>query len=273
MVIHMSFNGQTSTVLCGATLPVINCKDNVTLNASYTCMPSGCLDTVSYVLTGPVNSSGNLPLVLNSLIPGTYDIFLKARCNGIVCDTCHLFFTVVCDTPCCAYNIKVSGGTVTYTLSPTGNATIASQSFTITGLTGVNLTEVRAEVLSYNLSSNFNNECLGCKTLPFTWASMNSGTNIGAIVPLITLFGGTTPVFSPTGPPLIYQDPREIIWNNGGNIFMLSNSPLGIKFNLPPVPVIDCCQLTARICVKFTFRDDKCRECEVIVCFSVTISK
>ena len=194
-------------------------------------------------------------------------------CGGKLCDSCVASFIVNCpkDTICCKYDIGVKPGTVVTSVSPSGNATIASQSFTFSGLTGVPLSEVRAEVLNYDLSSSFNNECLACKTLPFLWASINSAGNIGAIPGLISLYGGaTTSLFNPTG-TAVYQNPREVVWNNGSSFTL--TGPLSIKFFLPPPSIIDCCDLRAHICVKFTFRDIYCNECEVVSCFDVIIKK
>ena len=44
-----------------------------------------------------------------------------------------------------------------------------------------------------------------------------------------------------------------------------------MQFVLPHPSIIGCCTLYARICVKFTFRDRNCKECEVITCFNVAI--
>ena len=46
---------------------------------------------------------------------------------------------------------------------------------------------------------------------------------------------------------------------------------LNVQFVLPHPSLIGCCTLYARICVKFTFRDRNCKECEVISCFTITI--
>jgi hypothetical protein len=159
-----------------------------------------------------------------------------------------------------------------YTATPSGNATIGSQSFTVTGLTGVQLTEVRAEVLSFAIgvgNSECDSDCF-CATLPFLWASINSAGNIGTVPGLIQLHGSTTAVFNPTG-TAVYKNPREVVWNNG-SIFTIT-APIGIKFILPPFPSLECCDLKGRLCVKFTFRDINCNECEVIACFDVVIPK
>ena len=112
-----------------------------------------------------------------------------------------------------------------------------------------------------------------CVNLPFTWASINSATNIGAAPPKITMYGGTTvPTFNGSGAGA-YQNPREVIWNNGSPISIPANTNIGMNFILPPVPAIDCCELKGKICVKFTFRDNDCKECEVIACFDFVIKK
>jgi len=257
-------------------LGVIDCKNNVVMSGNYLCKPASCPASLTYVLTGPYGTtSGTLPLTLSSLPPGSYSITVNGWCNGVLCKVCKYTFTVKCDEvpprDCCPYPITVRPTVPTYQLMENSTAAIVNQQFNFTGLTGVPLAEVKAEVLSYNLSSNFENECLGCKSKPFTWASVLSAGNIGAVVPKITLFGGfSTPVFNPTG-PAVYQNPREVIWNNGST-FLLSG-PVGINFIVPPPSLIDCCVISGKICVKFTFRDINCRECEVIACFEFNISK
>ncbi|HMC99178.1 MAG TPA: hypothetical protein VKH37_03465, partial [Ferruginibacter sp.] len=262
---------KTTNLSCGKTYDW-KCKTPFTVNANFICA-APCTGTVSYQFTPAVGSpsTGSLPFTYTPMQTGNYTIVLYGMCGGKICDTCRITFHVDCpvDTNCCKHNITVQTGTINY--QPGNISTIAQQTFTITGLTGVQLSEVRAEVLSYDISSNYNNECLGCKTLPFTWASVNSASNIGAIAPAITLYGGaTTTTFNPTG-AAVYQNPREVIWG-GGNMFTI-NAPVNISFHLPPQPTIDCCELRGKICVKFTFRDENCNECEVIACFDFVLKK
>ena len=148
------------------------------------------------------------------------------------------------------------------------DATVASASFPITGPAGNLFTEIRAEVMSYNLFSNFNNECLNCKSYPFTWASMYQPGNVGAIPPKITMYNSTVPAFNPSGNGM-YQNPREVICSGTPPFPLPAN--INLSFLLPSASIIDCCELTAKICVKFTFRDKDCKECEVISCFTVVI--
>jgi len=87
------------------------------------------------------------------------------------------------------------------------------------------------------------------------------------------MYGGTTvPSFNGSGTGA-YQNPRELVWNNGTVIPIPNNTNIGMNFILPPMPKIDCCELKGRICVKFTFRDNDCKECEVIACFDFVIKK
>lgn len=262
---------KTSKLNCGKSYDW-KCKVPFTISGMYVCADPNCPGTATYILNPPAGAplTGTLPLTMYTpTTSGNYNIMLIGMCGGKPCDTCRVTFHVDCppDTNCCKHDIKIQAGNVTY--SSGNNSTIATQTFTITGLAGVPLTEVRAEVLSYDISSNYNNECLNCKTLPFTWASIGSAGNIGAVAPGITLYGGaTTSNFNPSG-TAVYQNPREVIWSGNLNI----NAPISINFLLPPQPTIDCCELKGKICVKFIFRDENCNECEVIACFDFSLKK
>lgn len=111
-----------------------------------------------------------------------------------------------------------------------------------------------------------------CLNLPYTWASVQSATNLGApaVPPKITMYNSTVHPFSPTGAGQ-YKNPREAVWNNGSTFIINNNSQVGMNFLLPPPPAIDCCEFKGKICVKFTFRDNNCKECEVIACFEFVI--
>jgi hypothetical protein len=85
------------------------------------------------------------------------------------------------------------------------------------------------------------------------------------------MYGGVTvPSFNGSGAG-VYQNPREVIWNNGTNLNSPNITNIGMSFILPPAPAIDCCELKGKICVKFTFRDNDCKECEAIACFDFLI--
>ena len=252
----------------------VKCKVPITINANYNCAKKECESAVTYVLTSPSGtSSGNLPLTFVPNLTGTYTVVLYGYCGGVLCDSCVIKFKTECVETCCPYVIKAETGTIKYDYVQIPNATLASQTFTINGLALANITEVRANVISYTIDDNYKKECMKCVNLPFTWASVSSATNIGAVVPRITMFGGTTvPSFNGSGAGA-YQNPREVIWNNGSPISIPANTSIGMNFILPPVPAIDCCELKGKICVKFTFRDNDCKECEVIACFDFVIKK
>jgi len=267
-------NGNTTTTLLCKDYNW-KCNTPFIVNASYSCALPNCNSAVSYKLVPAFGSTitGNLPLSYTPVQSGVYTLTIYGMCGNKICDSCVVAFKVDCpqDTVCCQYDIKINTGALSYTVTPSGNATIAAQAFTISGLATANLTEVRAEVLSFDLNSNFNNECMACKSLPFVWASMNSATAIGAVPGLVALYGGTSSaVFNPSG-AAVYQNPRAIIWNNGTSFPI--TGPVTIKFILPTPPLIDCCVLTGKVCVKFTFRDNNCNECEVIACFDVSLKK
>jgi PKD repeat protein len=264
-------NKDKKPIHCGDHFEV-NCLSNVTLTANYFCIPQNCPATITYQLTGPISQTGNLPLSLSGLPAGSYSIVLTAYCGGKLCKECKLNFVVVCETDCCPYDIKVKAGSQTTSMSPGNTNLLVSQAFSFSGLTGASLTEIRAEVLSYNLTSQYPESCIGCKNLPKGWASIYDGNVMGVVVPKVNLAGVMTNAPINIGSLSAYSNPREIIWYNGGAIFGIVQ-PVTLGFILPKPSPLDCCDAMAEICVKFTFRDKDCKECEVIICFKVPIKK
>lgn len=247
------------------------CNVPFTVNATYNCAKPDCSSDVTYTLIPPSGSpqTGTLALTYTPVQSGTYTLLLYGMCGGKICDTCTVKFIVDCPPrPCCPYTITVKDPMVQLSTITNPNATVVNGNFGITGPAGNIFTEVRAEVMSYNISSNFNNECLNCKTYPYTWASIYQAGNIGAVTPQITMYNSFAASFNPAGNG-IYQNPREVSWTSGTPFVLPAN--INLQFLLPSASIIDCCELTAKICVKFTFRNTDCQECEVINCFTVLI--
>ncbi len=266
----------TQPYVCYKLYEKIKCQKPISVNANYICADPKCNGAVTYSLFHPSmgTSTGNLPLNFTPTQNGIYSITIFGWCGGVKCDSCSIRIEVVgCDSlPCCPYEIKVKPEKPTYVSNPT--STIVTNNFAISGLPATaNITEVRANVVSYTIDDNFKGDCIKCVNLQFTWASTSTATNIATAPPKITMYGGTTvPSFNGSGAGA-YQNPREIIWNNGSNLNSPKITNIGMSFILPPTPNIDCCELKGKICVKFIFRDDKCNECEVIGCFEFAIKK
>ncbi|MBL7700978.1 MAG: PKD domain-containing protein [Ferruginibacter sp.] len=267
----LTINNAQRPLRCGENFEV-SCLSNVTLNASYFCIPSTCPATITYQLTGPVSQTGSLPLSLSGLPAGSYSIVIMAYCGGKLCKECKLNFVVVCEKDCCPYDIKVKAEGQTTSMSPGGTNLLVNQGFSFSGLTGASLTEIRAEVLSFNLTSRFPEQCIGCKNLPKGWASIYDGNVMGPVIPKVNLAGVMTNAPVNVGTLSPYSNPREIVWNNGGAVFSIVQ-PVTFGFILPKPSPLECCDVTADICVKFTFRDKDCNECEVIACFKVVVKK
>ncbi|MFI5219446.1 MAG: hypothetical protein ACHQNT_08140, partial [Bacteroidia bacterium] len=134
-----------------------------------------CNGAVTYSMQPPVGlpSTGTLPLTFTPNQTGIYSITLYGWCGTTLCDSCVIKFKTECpvDTTCCPYEIKATTGTVKYDHTQIPNATVAAQTFTISGLGTANITEVRANVVSYTITDNYGKECMKCVNLPFTWAS------------------------------------------------------------------------------------------------------
>ena len=249
----------------------IECNQPYTLNATYLCNDILCTSNVTFNLQPPSGPTitGDAPLNFIPTITGTYVLTLYGWCDDEICDSCVIVFKTDC--PCCIYEISVITHEPDY--DPHGKFTILKSNFEISIPDTINITEVRANVISYTITDNYNTECMRCVNFPFTWASVSDATDISTASPKITMYGfETVPPFNGSGPAK-YQNPREIIWNNGSNINVPNILNIGMNFILPPIPAPECCQLEGKICVKFIFRDNDCEECEVISCFKFQIKK
>lgn len=270
----VTIENNTKSFKCGDQYDV-KCKKPITVNANYVCADANCNAAVTYSLQPPsgLPQTGTLPLTFTPLLNGTYTLTIYGWCGNTICDSCVIKFKTECIENCCPYDITATTGTVKYDYIQVPNATLVSETFTINGLASANITEVRANVISYTIDDNYKKECMKCVNLPFTWASVASAGNIGVVPGKITMYGGTTVLSFTVAGAGAYQNPREVIWNNGLPISIPNGTNIGMNFILPPVPAIDCCELKGKICVKFTFRDNDCKECEVIACFDFVIKK
>ena len=252
----------------------LQCKTTYNFTASYVCSKPKC-GSAQIVVTTP---SGGITTFTNAASfttndSGYYTVNIYGKCGNKTCDSCVFKFKVICPICPCEYKLGVVWGKHSQSVIETDpKYTLYNQSFNLTFPAGALFTQVRAEVVSFNLTDNNNNECISCRNLPYTWGSIYNATNINtntAVADSITM-GPNPPVpqFTPI-PGNTYQNPRETIWGNYSG-FTLPGS-LNIQFVLPHPSMIGCCTLYARICVKFTFRDKNCHECEVISCFTVTI--
>ncbi len=253
------------------------CNKTFTITGTFNCNKPGCAKLLySMVYPNGFTNTGALgTLVFTTNQNGWYTISFYGMCGNDTCKICVYRFQVDCggaEQVCpCPYNITVKDPSVQTSTLANPAATIAAAAFPITGPAGNLFTEIRAEVISYNIYSKVDAECLACKSYPFTWASIYKANPVGAMQPKITLFGTNVNSFNPAGNG-IWQNPREVIWNNSGTPFAIPSN-INMQFLLPPASIIDCCDLNAKVCVKFIFRDINCKECEVVVCFDVVIKK
>lgn len=252
----------------------LKCKTTYNFSAAYNCVPASC-GSVQIVVTFPNGSSttstGTASFTTND--GGLYTVAIYGKCGNKICDSCKFIFKVVCPVCPCDPKLTVKPSTKSIThVTSAPPYTLLSQNFNITTPAGMLYTQLRAEVVGFTLQSGFNNECIACKNLPYTWSSIYNASNINtnvAVADSITM--GTMPPIIQFTPSLTntHQNPRETIWSDYNGFTMPAS--LNMQFILPPKSIITCCTLYGKICVKFIFRDRDCKECEVVVCFDYSI--
>lgn len=253
----------------------LQCKTKYTFTANYICSKPNC-GSSQIVVTTPlgVTTTFTNTASFTTNDAGYYTIKIYGKCGNKICDSCQFVFKVICPICPCEYKLGVKPGNNTQTVINTNpQYTLSNQTFNITAPVGVLFTQVRAEVVSFDLMSNYGNECISCKNLPYTWGSIYNASDINTnttVADSITtaLPNAPIPQFTPSLSN-VHQNPRETIWGNYSG-FTLPSS-LNMQFILPHPSAIGCCTLYVKICVKFTFRDRNCKECEVTSCITIAI--
>jgi hypothetical protein len=169
---------------------------------------------------------------------------------------------LVCSNPpnCCEAKIEVSSPNLTPLPSRT-NAPYNEVAGSIKISSDKSMSEVRMNVEEFRLSAN-SSHCLLCNNKPISWGNIISATLKNIIA---KQYDGTA-----LPAPTINTDNREAIFNNGQPM-SLTNDSLKFRLNLPEGTDLSCCKVTIYLCVKLTFKDIDCKECEKIICYEVTL--
>ncbi|MFH1198395.1 MAG: hypothetical protein V1720_22020 [bacterium] len=266
--INISFNPHSRPLKfgCGDSYTFNQNSVSGILNANYNCI-GNCASSLSWQLinsqTNAVVSSGtSLPINLsqfNNLSSGSYIISLTPICGEINCPPCEFNINIISDPPSCCPDkteIKIEPKDASYNSSANPLWGVYMQSFVVSS--SEPMSEIRIDVEHFELNSK-DPECIPCKNMPRTWGSLLGASLNGN--------GFTKPVNSTPFNTSVYSNPRELIYKPG-SLITLNSSNLTVNIAFPKTSDIDCCELTANICLKFTFKDKDCRECTYIYCNS-----
>lgn len=267
LTIQNAAGQQTLNRACGSSQSYISGQVSGTLNANYTCAGT-CSSIINWTLTNTVTNAqvaaGNLNngsinlSQFNSLACADYKFVFTPSCGGTTCPPCEFNISIVCNPPTCCptqTQIGIEHGNATYTSStnPNGAGTY-SQAFIING--NVPMSEIRIDVEHFEINST-DPDCISCKNPAKTWGSLNSAAfnGNGFVRPIISVpFNGS-----------INSNPRELVYKPG-SLININNSVINVNVAMPNASPVDCCVLTANLCLKFTFKDAQCRECIYLVC-------
>ncbi len=254
------------------------CNQDLDISGIYNCADSNCTANVVYSLynsSGLVSTSNTIFTIPAGLPNGNYTFTIQAYCNDSLCSQCEIKIKKDCPplppSPCKNCDTQIINSTTVSALANTFlNGTEIVQSFAFTGLSST-LTNIRATVEKVTIyavdeKGKKSDVCLKCITNPITWGSLINGSGIP--MPATVLVNGIAK--SLPFIPSQHHNPREINWANGGSTFSLT-SPIQLHFVLPLKSSFPCCTIKASICIKFTFRNDKCEDCEILKCFDIEI--
>jgi|GEM_PF-1817487 len=255
--------------------PIQFVKGNVSgvINAAYQCS-GNCGAIYSWSITNNansavINSGTTLPIDLakynNLLQCGNYTLTINAQCGNSKCGGLTIPITIICEPPgCCTAKITVdlkssSVNAVTNIANPTGFST-ANLNYTLNY--NIPMSEVRVSVEEFKLVANSPN-CLTCSK-PVNWGNV-IGANLNGTAMALSGTAGTPP-----GSLAAEVDYREAVYNTGTPLAP-SSAGLNIRLSLPLITELSCCEVSAYVCLKFTFKDTQCRECVQMVCGQIKL--
>lgn len=252
---------------CGSSQSFTSGQVAGTLNVSYIC-EGNCDRTIAWQLINNVtnatisNGNANTGAInlsqFNNLPCGSYKFIFTPTCGNTTCPPCEFFINIVCDPPpCCPQQTQITiqpqNANYNSSSNPNGWGTY-SQSFTLNS--NVPMSEIRIDVEHFEINST-DPDCIPCKNIPKTWGSLLGAAYNGN--------GFVRPISSLPFSPSIYGNGRELVYKPG-SLITINNGVVNVNVAMPNASPIDCCVLTANICLKFTFKDANCRECTYVYC-------
>ncbi len=250
------------------------------INAQYECR--GCKDSAAFAwsitkngATTPILTGTALPVILenynNQLKCGKYILIIKASCGGNSCDSYTIPITIICEpVSCCKAVINI--GLVKSDIHALPNINTSSGFSTANLSYNINydvpMTEIRVSVEEFRLTANSAN-CLNCSNRPVTWGNILRATLNGNAMTLTSATAAQPPI--PTPPSNSLQaDYREAVYSTG-SLINPPSAALFLMLSLPQVTELSCCEVSAYVCLKFTFKDAQCRECVQMVCGNIKL--
>ncbi len=243
------------------------------INANYKCGGKNCSPSYAWTMVNATNAvlgqdtTQQIDLSkFNNLSCGTYTLTIKVKCGGgdKFCDSQTIPVTIICEPPsCCKATIDVAlkSSSISAVINIPNPNVYSTANFNYTLNYNVAMSEVRVSVEDFKLVANSPN-CLNCNNRPVTWGNILSATLNGTVM---ALTGAGAPA---TGS--LPADYREAVYSTGTPLAP-NSAGLNIKLSLPAVTELSCCQVSAYVCLKFTFKDTQCRECVQMVCGSIKL--
>lgn len=251
---------------------ILNTNTNYTFGVPFqTYNQLGCTSQITSVITNADNQeigryTGTQSFTKAFSQEGNYCVTYTITVNGVTCgEPCRICFTVKKDDACCKNNFPFWTDIAVPQSYPFEGGTYSVEDFNVKGSNTIPITEIKVTVEDFKLISQ-NNECLQCYNKPLTLGSIMGGSTIGTGISKLTLetqpYGNSNSFIS---------NNNELIWKNTNGVTLNTPDIIRLIYLLPQRSSIPCCVDSARICIRFSYRDVNCGYCEVYNCTVVPL--
>lgn len=231
-------------------------------NVKYTAVIT---DANNHTITSQSGTNVPVPFTCTFTHSGIYAVTYSLMVNGTVCSTCKVLFTVSAATPCCNNTFPFWTDIPVPQSYAFANGTYSVEDFVVHGANSIPITELKVTVEDFELISKYE-DCLKCNNQPVLLGSLFGGNPIGTGANQLTIapqpYGNGN---------LVTTNNNEVIWTSSNGATLSAGDKIRLVYLFPAESEIPCCVDSARICVRFSYRDVNCGYCEVYNCTTVPL--
>ena len=245
------------SIALSTTINPETCSDK---SGSIDIIPAGGVAPYTYIW----NTGATTASIIN-LAAGNYTVTVTDKNNCTKTMTITIINNPCPPNPCCKNSFPFWTDIAVPESYPFSEGTYSVEDFLVKGANTIPITELKVTVEDFELISKYD-DCLKCYNSPATLGSILGGITIGTGSNKLTL--ETQPYGNGNQ---LAANINEVIWKNPSGVTLNTTDFIRLIYILPGKSEIPCCVDSAKVCIRFSYRDINGGYCEVYNCTIVPL--